>query len=620
MLFLTSLFFVLIGHRIRVKRFTIIIDEKNISKKDINNSLAIGYIANTILPIRLGELIRAIVLSRINLKKFTTACAGIIIERIFDGMFIIIAIPILYIFSQENQRLVNNLALPYIFIILIFFLALGLLVSAPNFVKTIIFKIFGKFPDSMSIHFYRLIFKIVNILKMLLQIKTVTKILGFSLVMWIFYFSAYICLAASLNQGDIDGLFAILNYLFTLTLVDETHKAVLSGVLPTIFLLIPPIFMLIYTKLKSQRSSRSEVFDFDKNEINGLNFSNVKIEHHFYESYFKSKNREFYFNYKEIFENCEILKDESGTSGAVTSIIRNNKGKFYRKYAFGGNIESLTNQLNFLRTTNFNNFVNIEAFKLTNSIVSFDMKYNDYCQPISKACEYIEDEILFGIIDSIYENVFLQNADLNNSSQDINDYVRDKIFKNIDLSFEYYASMNIDVSMPISVNGFQYSTVQEILTSFQNLDFEKIFYSDSKVHFHGDLTLENIIWDPSSHSRYYFIDPNSSLKFNSLECEIAKLYQSLKYNYEYFKFTDYIEVSKNNIMFSSKYSDKYLKMKSHLDRKLSRNFSELSILSVKLHTIVHLLRILPYVKNDREKKEFILMQIIIGIGDVTLIQ
>jgi hypothetical protein len=73
-------------------------------------------------------------------------------------------------------------------------------------------------------------------------------------------------------------------------------------------------------------------------------------------------------------------------------------------------------------------------------------------------------------------------------------------------------------------------------------------------------------------------------------------------------------------MFSSKYSDKYAKMKSHLDRKLSRNFSELSILSVKLHTIVHLLRILPYVKDDREKKEFILMQIIIGIGDVNLIQ
>ena len=82
-------------------------------------------------------------------------------------------------------------------------------------------------------------------------------------------------------------------------------------------------------------------------------------------------------NYKEIFKYCEILSDESGASGAVTSIVRNDSGKFYRKYAFGENIESLRNQLNFLQTTSHNNFVKIESFKETESIVSFDMRYKD---------------------------------------------------------------------------------------------------------------------------------------------------------------------------------------------------------------------------------------------------
>jgi hypothetical protein len=620
MLFFTSLFLVTIGHLLRVKRFKIIIDEKNISEKDVYNSLAIGYIFNVILPIRLGELVRAIAVSRFNQKKFTIAVAGIIIERIFDGMFIIIAVSILYIYSQENETTFSNIFAPYFLIILMFFLALGLLVSAPNFMKKKLFKILDTFPDTANIHLYRLIFKIVNILKMVLQAKTIIKLVIFSLTMWVFYFSAYIFLAASLNQVGIEGLLTILNYLFTFTFVDKEHTAILTGIIPTIFLLLPPIFILLWSQLKSKRSFNFEVFDFKENEINGLYFSNVKIEHHFYESYFKSQNRGFYTNYKQIFENCEILKDESGTSGAVTSIIRNEKGKFYRKYAFGETLEALKNQLNFLRTTNLDNFVNIEAFKITNSIVSFDMIYKEHCLPISKACEFIEDEKLFNIIQSIYSEVVLQSNDINHTSKDILEFIKDKVFKNVELSFEYYESINIDVYTPIIVNEIKYSSVREILTSFKNLDFEKIFNKDTKVHFHGDLTLENIIWDPSSQLKYYFIDPNPSSKFNSLESEIAKLYQSLEYNYENYKFAEYIEISKNNIFFISKYSDKYLRMKSHLDKILSRNLPESSILSVKLHAIVHLLRILPYVKNDKTKKEFILMQLILGIQHLKLIQ
>jgi hypothetical protein len=161
--------------------------------------------------------------------------------------------------------------------------------------------------------------------------------------------------------------------------------------------------------------------------------------------------------------------------------------------------------------------------------------------------------------------------------------------------------------------------VHEILTFFQNLDFRRIFSEDNKLHFHGDLTLENIIWDPELQSKYYFIDPNLTSKFNSLECEIGKLYQSLQYNYEYCKSAKYTELSKNNVLFISHYSNKYSKMKSHLDNILIQNLSENSLASVKLHAVVHLFRVLPYIKNDKRKKEFILMQIITGIRQLNFI-
>lgn len=616
--FLTSIFLVSIGHLYRVKRFSILIGEKIIPQRDVYNSLAFGYIANAILPIRLGELVRAIVISGVNLKKFSTALSAIIIERVIDGMFIVIVIPILYIFSQENDTLMRNLVLPYFIIILIFFLALGLLISAPNFIKRMLLALLGRFPESANIHFYRLIFKTVNNLKMLLQIKIIIKLLSFSLTMWVLYFSAYICFTESMNKGNVDGLLALLDYLFTFSFVDKAHKDIFSGIALSMFLLIPPVAIIIYSHITYSSNSKSGLDNFDANPVDGLIFSNVKIEHHFYESYFKSKNREFYLNYKEIFEYCEILSDKSGASGAVTSIVKNDSGKFYRKYAFGENIGSLRSQLNFLQTTSYSNFVKVESFKATQSIVSFDMKYNDNCLPLSEACQYIEDNILFEILDNIFKDLSLQCVNANNISKDTSDYVNNKIIRNIDSSYEYYKNIHIDVTTPIIINAVKYPPVRELLTFFQNLDFRVIFGNDTKVQFHGDLTLENIIWDPGSQSKFYFIDPNLTSKFNSLECEIGKLYQSLKFNYEYYKSSKYVELSRNNILFFTNYSDKYSKMKSHLDSTLLRSLSESSFISVRLHAIVHLLRVLPYIKNDKIKKEFILMQIIIGIQELNV--
>ena len=101
------------------------------------------------------------------------------------------------------------------------------------------------------------------------------------------------------------------------------------------------------------------------------------------------------YSFKKIFEGCEIISDESGSSGAFTAIIKNNLGRFHRKYAFGEHLESLRNQLTFLQNTKFSKFVSIESFKVTNSIVSFDMEYKDECVPLYKACEYVSNDKLF---------------------------------------------------------------------------------------------------------------------------------------------------------------------------------------------------------------------------------
>ena len=69
LLLFSAISLTLVGHILRIERFTLILNEKSISKRDSYESLAIGYIFNSFLPIRLGEIARAVRLSGSNIKK-----------------------------------------------------------------------------------------------------------------------------------------------------------------------------------------------------------------------------------------------------------------------------------------------------------------------------------------------------------------------------------------------------------------------------------------------------------------------------------------------------------------------------------------------------------------------
>jgi len=617
LLLFSAMSLTIVGHILRIGRFTLILNEKSISKKDSYESLATGYIFNSFLPIRLGEIARAIRLSGSNLTKFSSAASAIVIERILDGIFLIIFISILWIYSGERNILLENLLLPYTISVLVFFLIITLVISTPNFGKLILFRILSNFPEKITIYVYRVIFNTVSMIKMLVQIAVLREIIVKSIVMWFFYLTAYICLSLSLNQGVTDGLILILNKLFTFEIFDDTRSEIIPGVNIFIILVLPAIGLLIISYLKNKFDPKFSSHSVQNMQVNGLNFSNSKIEHHFYESYFQSKNREFYKNYQEIFDQCEIVRDESGGSNAVISVINTKEGKFYRKYTFGEGIENLRIQLEFLQFKNgSDDFVKIEKYKITDSIISFDMKFKESSTSLSKACEFIDVNFSIGIIDSLIESIMKQSPDKVNTYKDRQLYIESKIFNNIGLFVENCFELGLDVNKPLTINGFLYPSVHDMVTRLMQNNLQDIFSKDSRILFHGDLTLENVIWDPSAENKFYLIDPNVSSNFNSKESELAKLYQSLKFNYESHKYAEITEIAKNSFLLISHYSNKYSTLKSHLDEQLLRRLSRDRLVSINIHSVIHLFRILPYLSNEENKKKFILLQIIIGLHDL----
>ena len=532
-------------------------------------------------------------------------------------MFLISFISILWLYSGERNILLENLLFPYTVSVLIFFLLITLLISTPNIVKSILFRILNHFPEKITIYIYRLIFNTVAMIKMIVQIKVLKEVIVKSIVMWFFYLTAYICLSLSLNQGVTEGLILILNKLFTFEIFDDTQNIIIPGVTILIILILPAAGLLVISYLKSKFDPKFSSYSLQSMQVNGLKFSNSKIEHHFYESYFKSKNREFYKNYQEIFDQCEIVRDESGGSNAVISVINTKEGKFYRKYTFGEGIENLRTQLEFLQSKNgLDDFVTIEKYKMTDSIISFDMKFKESSTSLSKACEFIDNDFSTKIIDSLIESIVRQSPNKLNTYEDRLLYIESKIRKNIELFDQNCLELGIDVHKPLKINGFVYPSVYEMVNRFLQSNLEDVFSKDSMILFHGDLTLENIIWDPSAENRFYLIDPNVSSNFNSKESELAKLYQSLKFNYESHKYAEITEIAKNSFLFISHYSNKYSTLKNYLDEQLSLRLSRDRMASINMHSVIHLFRILPYLSHEKSKKKFILLQIIIGLYDL----
>lgn len=53
------------------------------------HAVAIGFMANNILPFRMGEIMRTITVSRLAAVRFTAAFSSIAVERVFDGLTVV---------------------------------------------------------------------------------------------------------------------------------------------------------------------------------------------------------------------------------------------------------------------------------------------------------------------------------------------------------------------------------------------------------------------------------------------------------------------------------------------------------------------------------------------------
>ena len=77
---------------IRVFRWQLILRTDRdgpVDRPPLWHAIAIGFMANNVLPLRAGEILRAVAISRLAPVKFASAFSSLVVERLFDGITII---------------------------------------------------------------------------------------------------------------------------------------------------------------------------------------------------------------------------------------------------------------------------------------------------------------------------------------------------------------------------------------------------------------------------------------------------------------------------------------------------------------------------------------------------
>ncbi len=77
---------------LRIFRWSLLLrddDDRPLPAGPLWHAIAIGFMANNLLPFRAGELVRTFTVTRLSPARFTAAISSIAVERIFDGLTVV---------------------------------------------------------------------------------------------------------------------------------------------------------------------------------------------------------------------------------------------------------------------------------------------------------------------------------------------------------------------------------------------------------------------------------------------------------------------------------------------------------------------------------------------------
>lgn len=577
---------------LRIYRLKMIVYKNGfISNRTLSRSIGISYLANLILPFRLGEIIRIFYLKKKQFGLFPTI-VSVFLERLMDSILITIIFGIYFYSREENFRSYFQ----FFFLVTIGFVLVFYIAIKPKKEKL---KILNWFSEEVQIKLNNSIFQMYLVVK---NFKLNFKlILVSSLVINFGIFVSILLFSRAIDNDPIEIVEILIFNLSNSITVAMVQLAALSNQgFPVLLYLLTPILVLL---VPSYHEMKSLKFNASKNELDALR--NIVIPEKRSQKndiYIKdSVSRIATFGKNGLSQiQTETLKGQKlievlqgGASGDQVFLIEGDEGYKVRKSAMASRKHFLAEQNYWMRTNaSLLPIVKTSDLVITSNAAYFDMEYlgvelNVFNKMHSTSLDESK-RLLNNLLNSLQLGSFDSNQPVERSTYAA--LYREKLIN----CFGVLKRNNLEDLLTIDLIhcgiSLHRATLQEVLYFLSRTDLP----THESWKMHGDLTVSNMLMKDGN---IVLIDPNPVQPFRHSTVDFGKLLQSFKCGYEFDFKNPQIFGSGPDTKIISTRSILYANLENHLYTWIETHTGRENLRHSQVQLLLHLIRIFPYAQN-----------------------
>ena len=615
-----------VAHYVRAYKSKLLINNIRQTRTDpLFKSLSIGFLFNSLLPWRLGEIVRAFYIGdSLSISK-TAAFISIVIERIVDGLILgicfITAGILLKNTSTEAFHQLTRIGLNIEIVTITLATIILIIKLESQWMLKAAHRISGIFNAAISDKLRFMTWSGVYGTKLMLTNQnTLRKFAALSFLMWALYFGAASLVVIAFFPGitltklwfTVQSSYAGISapagpgYVGTFHVIvsDLLQKIKLNN--PGSFSLIiwlvmvGPISLIGMYVLIRQRFRETKLAADHEALINKLHREKDLSQElsHFLDAYLKGERINQVLTQAELEGKFKLIKSFKGGSNAHTMLVWQNEEMRVKKITLKQFADKLEAQAKWLiDRKHLDHLPRVIEEEETEHYYCFDLTYHedflsffDYIHSHSTTASF---GVLQKVLKFLSKSVYI-SAVVKDGRENVESYIETKVLRKIDDT----ATMNNSISNlmnheKIVVNGVAYDNLPQIIEKIKQ---NKKAMRDLSIHhnspIHGDLTVDNLI--VSANNDFFLLDPNNENQVSSPVVDYGNLYQSLHSGYEFLIQLKDCKVKNNRIDFEDSKSHKYGELFKLIDKELKKALSPGDYRSILFHEAVQYCRMLTY--------------------------
>ncbi len=172
---------------------------KNVPMRTTFDATIIGYFGNSVLPVRMGELLRAYIVANHSSISVAQVVGSLVVERLLDVLGVVI-LALIFLFNFEIINIPNWFIISIVLATLILFGSLFLISNKQNnwdFIK----KRKHLFQSKIGTKIYSFLKNMITGLSVINKAPNKIGVYGFILVLWAMYYLSFTLVVKSVGLG-----------------------------------------------------------------------------------------------------------------------------------------------------------------------------------------------------------------------------------------------------------------------------------------------------------------------------------------------------------------------------------------------------------------------------------